>query len=44
MKRSDEKTIQQRGSNFSLYRYITKLDLLSNKASISLKKNGIINR
>lgn len=44
MKRSDEKTLRQRGSNFSLYRYITKLDLLSKRASICLKKNGIINR
>ena len=42
-KRNDEKTLKERGSNYSLYRYITKLDYLSNKASIKLRKNGSIN-
>ncbi|WP_288744806.1 protein kinase [uncultured Bacteroides sp.] len=42
-RRNDEKTLRERGSNYSLYRYITKLDYLSNKASIKLRKNGSIN-
>lgn len=42
-RRNDEKTLRERGSNYSLYRYITKLDLLSNKAAIKLRKNGSIN-
>ena len=42
-RRNDAKTLRERGSNYSLYRYITKLDLLSNKAAIKLRKNGSIN-
>ena len=42
-RRNDEKTLREGGSNYSLYRYITKLDYLSNKASIKLRKNGSIN-
>lgn len=42
-KRNDKKTLRERGSNYALYRYITKLDMLSKKASIILRKNGSIN-
>lgn len=42
-KRNDEKTLRQKGSNYALYRYITKLDLLSRRAEIKLKQNGTIN-
>jgi len=42
-KRNDEKTLRQKGSNYALYRYITKLDLLSRRAEINLKQNGTIN-
>ena len=41
-KRNDAKTLREKGSNYALYRYITKLDMLSNKASIKLRKNGSI--
>ena len=42
-KRADEKTIASRGSTYALHRYITRLDVLYRKASLSLKKNGTIN-
>lgn len=41
-KRNEPKTLRQVGNNYALYRYITKLDLLSNKASIKIRKNGCI--
>lgn len=42
-KRNDKKTLKEKGSNYALYRYITKLDMLSNKAAIKLRKYGTIN-
>lgn len=42
-KRNDEKTLREKGSKYALYRYITKLDMLSTKASIRLRKDGSIN-
>lgn len=41
-KRNDEKTLRQAGSNYALYRYISKLDLLRRKAEIKLKNYGSI--
>lgn len=43
-KRNDPKTLSEAGSNYALYRYITKLDFLSKKASVKLKKDGGLNR
>lgn len=42
-KRNDEKTLREKGNNYSLHRYITKLDLLSKKAEILIRKNGTLN-
>lgn len=41
-KRNDPKTLAQAGNKYALYRYITKLDLLSNRTSIKLRKDGCI--
>ena len=43
-KRNDPKTLRERGSNFLLHRYITKLDLLKGKAELRVRKNGSIHR
>lgn len=42
--RGDPVTIRQRGSNYALYRYITKLDVLQRKAEIMVKKDGALLR
>lgn len=41
-KRNDEITLRQAGNNYALHRYISKLDLLSKRASIKLRKDGSI--
>lgn len=41
-KRNDPKTLRERGSNYVLRRYITKLDLLQGKAELMIKKHGTI--
>ena len=41
-KRNDEKTLRQRGSNYALHRYITKLNVLQRRAEIFLLKDGAI--
>ena len=43
-KRNDPKTLRERGSNFVLRRYITKLDLLQGKAELRIRKDGSIHR
>ena len=43
-KRNDPKTLRERGSNFVLRRYITKLDLLQGKAELRVRKYGSIHR
>ena len=41
-KRSDPKTLRERGSNYILRRFITKLNLLQGKAELMVKKHGSI--
>jgi hypothetical protein len=41
-KRNDPKTLRERGSNYVLRRYISKLDLLQGKAELRIRKNGTI--
>ncbi len=41
-KRNDPKTLRERGSNFVLRRYISKLDLLQGKAELRIRRNGAI--
>lgn len=43
-KRNDPKTLRERGSNYVLRRYITKLDLLQGKAELRIKRDGTIHR
>lgn len=41
-KRNDPKTLRERGGNYVLRRYITKLDLLQGKAELKVRRNGTI--
>ena len=41
-KRNDPKTLKERGSNFVLRRYISKLDLLKRRAELRIIKNGTV--
>ena len=43
-KRNDEKTIRERGSNYVLHRYITRLNVMQTQAEIYLVKNGTLHR
>ena len=43
-KRNDEKTLRERGSNYVLHRYITRLNMLQTQAEIMLVKHGSLYR
>lgn len=43
-KRNDEKTLRERGSNYVLHRYISRLNVLQAQAEINLVKHGALHR